>query len=791
MTDFVREIKERRILPALGLYVGGCWVLIEILDRLSERYLLSPYITDAAFWGLYSLIPAVMLLAWTHGKPGKDRVTTAEKVGVPINIIASIGLLLTVFGGKDLGATASMVSIANEEGVQETHYIPSESFRRRMAVFFFENKSGDPELDWLQYGATELLVQDLQQNPFVLANSPWANPGDGFYMRMRQAGFRDGLGVPLSLMRKIAADANRQYIVEGDVDRVADEYVVTVRAWETDSLRQVVELTESGWDLYGTVDDLSVELRDALEVPRGSARMVEDLPLAETYGESSAAFQLYISGLNARLFDNDYEASNAFFDEAISTAPGFVLAWFQKAINLVETGDLGSAQQAISQAQTLNYRLPARDQAVLKSLQYRLSGQQDKLIAFLRLQVRLHDDAASRRTLATMLMVTGELEEAKQEFLAALRKDALNLGIYLQLSLLERATGDMESAIEFARRYQQERPEDFEAQRVLGDLLRDSGDLDAAEEHYLEASLLADPPVQPLLRLVDIAMRKGNINEARDLLGQAEMAAQSVEHKAQVRAEAAGFESRLGRIRAAIEQLRLQEEYLVQFQPPFAIAMAVYQPMIRGYCSLGNPDRAQEILDISRGIVGPPLDKFFAFSEADILLQRKDYDGAQAAIQRGAEVIEQFKLEDLKFLIDMIDGYIRRERGDYPGSSAAFQATLDRVNRSVLGGSDLYRKLPSFNAELANSLVLGGELERAEKAIAEGFRLDPSHPLLWVSKARFQFASGQPELAQASVHYALAIWKDADPEYHSLIEALSLEQEIARSILSTNGDGTH
>ena len=68
-------------------------MLIEILDRLSERYLLSPYITDAAFWGLYSLIPAVILLAWTHGKPGKDRVTTAEKVGVPINIIATIGLL--------------------------------------------------------------------------------------------------------------------------------------------------------------------------------------------------------------------------------------------------------------------------------------------------------------------------------------------------------------------------------------------------------------------------------------------------------------------------------------------------------------------------------------------------------------------------------------------------------------------------------------------------------------------------------------------------------------------------
>jgi tetratricopeptide (TPR) repeat protein len=782
MTDIFQEIKNRRILPALGVYVASCWVMIEILDRLSERYLLSPYITDAAFWGLYSLIPAVILLAWTHGKPGKDRVTTAEKVGLPINIIATIGLLVTVFGGKDLGATASMISIANEEGVQETHYITSESFRRRMAVFFFENKSGDPELDWLQYGVTELLVQDLQQNPFVLASSPWANFGNGFYMRMKQAGFSDGLNVPLSLMREIAGDANRQYFVEGDIDRVADEYKVTVRIWETESLNQVAELTESGWDLYGTIDALSLELRDALEVPHGSARMVEDLPLAETYGESSAAFKHYISGLNARLFANDFEASNAHLDAAVKADPAFVLAWFFKALNLVEAGDLPSAQAAISEAQKLNYRLPSRDQVALKRIQYRLSGQQDKLIAFARLQVRLQDDASSHSMLATILMVTGELEEAKQQFLAALDKDPLNLAIYQHLSLLERATGNMESAIGFARKYQQEKPEDFEAQLLLGDLLRDSGDLDAAQEHYLQASLLGDQTVQPELRLVDIVLRKGHVNEARELLDQANISAQSVVQKAQVREAVAMLEFRLGRIHAGIEQTYLQEEFLVQFQSPFAIALQVYLPIVRGHNSLGDPDSAQQILNIALGMVEPPLNQFLAFSEADILIERGDYDGAEAAVQQGAKIIERFKLEDMKFIIEMLDGFIKRKRGDYLGSSLAFRSTLDRISHSVLDQGDLYRGLPRLNAELADSLIRGGDLEQAEKALAEGFRLDPSEPMLWLNKARYQFASGLPELAQASVNYALAIWKDADPEYKELIDARSLELEIKQSL---------
>ena len=786
MTDIFHEIKSRRVLPALGVYAGSCWVLIEILDRLVERYLLSPYITDAAFWGLYSLIPAVILLAWSHGKRGKDRATTAEKVGVPINVIATIGLLVTVFGGKDLGATASMISIANEEGVQETHFIPTESFRRRMAVFFFENNSGDPELDWLQYGVTELLVQDLQQNPFVLATSPWGNFGNGFYMRMKQAGFNDGLNVPLSLMREIADDANRQYFVEGSIDRVTDEYVITVRAWETQSLKKVADLTESGWDLYGTIDELSIELRDALDVPRGNARMVEDLPLSETYGESSAAFQHYISGLNARLFDNDFEASNAFFDAAVNEDSGFVLAWFVKAMNLVDAGDLRSSQEAISKAQALDYRLPPSDRATLKMLQYRLSGQQEKLIAFLRLQVQLKDDALSHTRLATMLMVTGELEEARQQFLAALEKDSLNVGIYLQLSLLERALGNMESAIDYARKYQEAKPEEFEAQLVLGDLLRDNGNLDGAEEHYQQASLLGDKPVLPLLRLADISVRKGDVNEAGDLLEQAEMAAQSPQHKAQVRGAVAVMEFRLGKVRAGIEQLYLLEEFMTQFESPFQVALATYSPMVRAHNSLGDPDTAQEVLNIALGMVAPPLDQFLAFNEADILIHREDYDGAEAAAQRGADIIEEFKLEDMKFLNDMIAGYILRKKGDYPASVAAFRASIERIEHSVIGGSELYGQLPAISAELAESLVFAGELDEAEKVLAEGFRLDPSEPVLWVSKAHFQFASGLPQLAQASVSYALAIWKDADPEYEELLEALSLEKEIALSLSAGN-----
>jgi tetratricopeptide (TPR) repeat protein len=781
MTTFIDEIRKRRVLPAVGVYAAGCWVLIEILDRLVERYLLSPYITDAAFWGLYSLIPAVILVTWSHGKPGKDRATRAEKIGVPINIIATLALLITVFGGKDMGAMASAVTVANEEGVAETHYVPNESYRRRMAVFFFENESGDAELDWLQYAVTELLVQDLQQSPFVLATSPWANYGNGFYARMRAAGFEDGLDVPRSLMREIATDANRQYFLEGSIDEADGQYQIDVRIWETEGLRQVAKISRSDFDLYALVDDLSRDVRDALDIPAGSARLADDLPLAETYGESEEALRNYIAGLNERLFTNDITAANRLLTQALEADPGFVLAWYVKAINLLESGDIPASQEALARAQELDYRLPERDQAELKRINYRLSGQQDKLIKLLRLQVQLYGDAATHSRLAFMLQVMGELEAAKQQYRAALEKDPLNLAIYLQLSNLERATGDREAALAYARRYQQEKPEDASAHLVLGDLLRDSGELDVAQDHYVQASLLANEPVDALLRLADIAARRGKEAEARSLLQQADESTRIPLGKGLVRQAAATLETRLGRLRAAIDQLRQQQEFLSQSVGPYQVALATYTPMASLFIELGETTQARAALDKAREILQPPLDKFLAFSMAAILIEEGDLEAAEAELASGEEIIEQFKLEDVRAEVDTLRAQISAKRADYAGAVELFESARNRIERSVIAGNQVFGMVPNLYAFMARAMVHAGELEQAEATLEKGFELDPTNPHLWVSRARLQQAMGAAALAQASVNFALAVWKDADPDYSYYIEATELAAEIGRS----------
>ena len=756
-------------------------MLIEILDRLVERYLLSPYLTDVIFWGLFSLIPAVMLIAWTHGRPGKDKATRAEKVGVPINLIATLGLLITVFGGKDLDQAAKQITVSNELGQQETHIIPSESFRRRMAVFFWENESGNPDLDWLQYGVTELLVQDLQQNPFVLANSPWNNFSNGSYTRMRKAGFNDGLGVPRSLMREIAFDANRQYFVEGSFNKIADEFIITARIWDSQTLEQVDELISRNWDIYAAIDELSKDVRRALEVPESGGRIAEDLPLAETYGESEEALKAYIEGLNARLFENDFEKSNAFFDRAISIDANFVLGWFVKAVNMIESGNLPAAQEALAAAQNLDYRLPEQDRAQLKAMSYRLRGEHEKLMAFLRLRVKIYDDASSHTTLATILMVSGELQEAKSEFLSALERDNLNAGVLLQLSALERATGDMEAAVDYARQYQQQKPEDIEANILLGDLLRDNGEFDDAEKHYQQAQILENDPVQPTLRLSLLAARKGDIRTATNLLSEAQSFAQTPQDEIAVRQEAAMLEFRLGRVREAIRLTYEREEFVRQTQAPFAIALGIYAPMVGFHLELDETTAAREALATALAMLQAPMDQFLAFSEAQILAREGDFAAAEASVERGIDVIDRFKLKVMEFQVSITRAWIAQERGDNAAMADHYITALDLIEHSVMA-NELHIAVPRIYAGLAVGQVRSDQLDAAERSIAAGFRLDPSEPVLWLVKARLQQAQDMPQLALASVNYALAIWKDADTDYIMAGRAKALAAELSSSI---------
>ena len=83
----IKEVLNRRIPQILGSYVVAGTSLVLFMDWLTARYEYPQYYVTIALFGIVSIIPSVLILAYFHGAPGKDEWTKIEKIGIPINVL--------------------------------------------------------------------------------------------------------------------------------------------------------------------------------------------------------------------------------------------------------------------------------------------------------------------------------------------------------------------------------------------------------------------------------------------------------------------------------------------------------------------------------------------------------------------------------------------------------------------------------------------------------------------------------------------------------------------------------
>jgi TolB-like protein len=92
--NFIKEIKDRKIRKWLAIYISTAITTIGVVHLLSIRYKLSDYIFDTVFFTLLFGIVGTAILAWFHGKEGKQKVRWIEIV---IQSILAILLFITLY----------------------------------------------------------------------------------------------------------------------------------------------------------------------------------------------------------------------------------------------------------------------------------------------------------------------------------------------------------------------------------------------------------------------------------------------------------------------------------------------------------------------------------------------------------------------------------------------------------------------------------------------------------------------------------------------------------------------
>jgi tetratricopeptide (TPR) repeat protein len=757
MSALISDLRERHVFRYLLLYVGVCWGLVEFLDFIVSRYLLSPALTDFALLTAALMLPSVLLIAYHHGRPGADPVARSEKLGVPVNLAVAVAVLGAVFWGKDLGAVTTVVTVSDEEGNEVERVIPKASFRRRLALFNFDLESADSSGVWLQYALPLGVATDLAQEQFIDLQVPAL-----FRDRLQEAGYDDLTGVPLSLQREISEDLHRGHFLTGTVSTALDSIRATVTLYETDRARVVSQHEYAGTDPLEIADRIAGQLKEDLEVPSASSlEGTADLPVSEVLTSSPAAFRSFASGWRSIQVQSDFEAAARFLTETVELDPTFALAnflLFQVEV-FANRGAQGIAR--LQAAMEHLYRLPERMQFPVKA-DYYLVVRQDTERAFAVLDMWAElfpDDIAAHQARAQVSIARDRKDEAIASLSRIAELDPGQSQILRQIGDLYESQGMFDEALGYYFRYLELFPEDPETLLEIGDIHRQRGDHDEARANFERATLLDPTDQEPMLRLADLDLSLGSFSEALAQYEDVLAAARTAQERGEALDALADYYEVRGQISDALGYTDRALAENQTHQPPF---LTVVQRMVALalYVKAGRSDEALRDLESLSSELSTPFDQLAALGALRIHLQMHEPARAEEALVGMEELIQTLGAENLRQVVVEAQGRIHEDRGEWS------QAIEQYSQQLALDPTNLDAKVAIGRCQRQL-----GELDAAASSIGEALVVTPGDPEANYELALVFEAQGSTAEAREYLQKALLAWESADASFQPAARA--------------------
>ena len=739
------ELLSRRVPQLLALYAGMGWGILEFMTFVEDRYLISPDWVDICLISLLLLLPSVLLLTWNHGRPGKDEVTRMERVFVPTNLILAVIVLMTLFSGRDLGAVTTTVTLEDEDGTEIQRVIPKSTFRKRVGLFLFE-PTGVTE-HWALRGLEVAVATDLSQDLFVDVRHTnyYAAP-------LEQAGFKGGRGVPVSLMREIAQEQNRQFFVTGQLDQSGGTWTVTYELYDTGRGRPLEERTLSGEDLMVLADEVSLALRDDLGIPSRHIEESTDLPAGEIFTNVGAAVEAYGRALEALLVEDDYPRADSLMAIAVEEDPGFALAHWGRYTLAAFDGQPERGIPALEAAVNNSYRLPERDRFQVNAELHILRQQHERALASFQMKVELFpDDIQGHAGLAQMRLLRSEAEEAIASYERILEIDPGQTEFLVTIGELYQGQGQFDRAREYYERFAEAFPGDARPPGALAGLFILTGERDAAIDQLNRAMALEPNDVGNVLSLARVAASTGDLETAEKHLGEASAIASTTVDRTTVLEGLRTYAEFRGRYAEALEHAQAALQLSSTFQSAAENALQ-RMSMLELFVRAGDTAGAFAALEQAEVGLDGPLVGLANIGRTRLFGELEQPNRIDEAVTGLEQTIEAYGFEVWRPRALGAKAEAHALRGEYPQALTLLEQAIELEPANT-----------DLRADAARVLRRMGEFERARTELEEAVRVRPYSPRTNLELGLVYMAQDRREDAREQFRRARLIWAEADP----------------------------
>jgi eukaryotic-like serine/threonine-protein kinase len=340
----------------------------------------------------------------------------------------------------------------------------AEDGRRSVAVFYFDNLSGDPQLDWLRTGLTDMLVTNLSQSPGlrVLGTSR-------LYQLLDEGGHRDDRTMAAPIVEAVARKAQATTALVGSFVRAGSQIRIQAtlqdpKNGEVLASERVEGDAEEG--LFSLVDELTGRLRKRLETPSmskaGDKRNAswKEKKLQDVTTTSVEAWKDYAEGSRYHERGQEKEAQG-YFEKAVEADPGFAMALAKLSIVHGNLGNVDKARAYSAKAVEKAENLPPGERHYIEGRHYSLDPAtiEEAVAAYQKAVDDAPDHTAARNNLAQLLFDLKRYPEALVHLEELRRRGMTFPGTYMSLAQAYVATNQPDRAREALASYAAEHPD--------------------------------------------------------------------------------------------------------------------------------------------------------------------------------------------------------------------------------------------------------------------------------------------------------------------------------------------